>query len=123
MGAILEKIPTNDLYYLKKSMEDFKGDDFNRLRADYKNFVNANTVPVSKEKLDEIYADIFKDREEFKENNVVQKSIWDGVFVPSNKGQMGPDFNSTMQDARYYFPSRATYENDGKPNVGYGNKS
>jgi len=51
------------------------------------------------------------------------ESIWSGVFVPSNKGQMGPDFNSQDQDARYYFPSRATYENDGKPSVGYGNRS
>jgi hypothetical protein len=50
-------------------------------------------------------------------------SIWSGVFAPSNKGQMGPEFNSTMQDARYYFPSRATYENDGKPSAGYGNRS
>jgi hypothetical protein len=50
-------------------------------------------------------------------------SIWSGVFVPSNKGQMGPDFNSQDQDARYYFPSRATYENDGKSSAGYGNRS
>jgi hypothetical protein len=53
----------------------------------------------------------------------IKKSIWDGVFVPSNKGQMGPDFNTQMQDARYYFPSKASYENDGKPSAGYGNRS
>lgn len=64
-----------------------------------------------------------KTPEEFKEKNVVQKSIWDGIFVPSNKGQMGPEFNSIMQDDRYYFPSRATYENDGKSSAGYGNRS
>jgi hypothetical protein len=50
-------------------------------------------------------------------------SIWSGVFIPSNKGQMGPDFNSQDQDARYYFPSKATYENDGKSSAGYGNRS
>lgn len=64
-----------------------------------------------------------KTPEEYKENNVVNKSIWDGVFIPSNKGQMGPDFNSQDQDARYYFPSRATYENDGQSSAGYGNRS
>ena len=53
----------------------------------------------------------------------VKKSIWDGVFVPSDKGQMGPEFNAQYQDARYYFPSKATYENDGKPSAGYGNRS
>ena len=53
----------------------------------------------------------------------VKKTIWDGVFVPSDKGQMGPDFNTEFQDARYYFPSKATYENDGKPAAGYGNSS
>lgn len=56
-----------DLYYLKKSMNEFSGDDLSRLKSDYTNFVNANTVPISKEKLDEIYSDIFKDRDKFKE--------------------------------------------------------
>jgi hypothetical protein len=36
---------------------------------------------------------------------------------------MGTEFNSQYQDARYYFPSKATYENDGKPSAGYGNRS
>ena len=50
-------------------------------------------------------------------------SIWDGVFVPADKGQMATEFNAQDQDARYYFPSKAIYENDGKPSVGYGNRS
>lgn len=50
-------------------------------------------------------------------------SFWDGVFSPTSKGQMGPEFNAQDQDARYYFPSKATYENDGKPSAGYGNRS
>ncbi len=77
-----------DLYYLKKSMDEFKGDDFNRLKADYSNFVTANTKPVSKEKLDEIYEDIFKDREQFKENkietNELEKRINDITFEREN---------------------------------------
>jgi len=28
-----------------------------------------------------------------------------------------------MQDHRYYHPSKASYENDGKPSAGYGNRS
>jgi hypothetical protein len=53
----------------------------------------------------------------------MKKSIWDGVFVPTDKGFFDPGFNSTEQDATYYFPSKASYENDGKPSVGYGNRS
>ena len=71
-----------------------------------------------------------KTPEEFAENHVPlmnksmdAKSIWDGVFVPADKGQMATEFNAQDQDARYYFPSKAIYENDGKPSVGYGNRS
>ncbi len=86
-----------DLYYLKKSMDEFKGDDFNRLKSDYTNFVNANTKPVSKEKLDEMYEDIFKDREQFKENkideNELEKRINDIGFEREN---MSIENNSDM---------------------------
>lgn len=64
-----------------------------------------------------------KTPEEFKENNIVQKSFWDGVFTPEANTTMGPNFHTQNQDDRYYFPSKATYENDGEPNVGYGNRS
>jgi hypothetical protein len=50
-------------------------------------------------------------------------SFWDGVFAPVKQGQMGPEFNVQNQDDRYYFPSKASYENDGKPSAGYGNRS
>jgi hypothetical protein len=63
-----------------------------------------------------------KSPQEYAESNV-NKSFWDGVFSPTSKGQMGTEFNSQYQDARYYFPSKATYENDGKPSAGYGNRS
>jgi curved DNA-binding protein CbpA len=55
-----------DLYYLKKSMDEINNDNINRLKSDFTNFINSNTKPVTQEKLDEMYADIFKDREEFK---------------------------------------------------------
>ncbi len=77
-----------DLYYLKKSMDDIRGDDFNRLKADHDNYINANKKPVSKEKLDEIYADIFKDRDQFKETkiekNELEKRIDDIGFERDN---------------------------------------
>lgn len=50
-------------------------------------------------------------------------SFWDGVFTPEMNSTMGPNFHTQNQDDRYYFPSKAIYENDGKPNVGYGNRS
>lgn len=99
-----------DLYYLKKSMDEFKGDDFNRMKADYSNFVTANIKPVSKEKLDEIYEDIFKDREQFKENkietNELEKRINDINFERENSSiensndivmQLLNDFNSKVE--------------------------
>ena len=51
------------------------------------------------------------------------KSIWDGVFIPNGEALSGINFGTQYQDSRFYYPSKATYENDGKPNVGYGNKS
>lgn len=53
-----------DLYYLKKSMDEFKGDDIIRLRDEHKNFMAANTKPISKEELDKLYADTFNEYKE-----------------------------------------------------------
>jgi hypothetical protein len=53
----------------------------------------------------------------------VKKSIWSGIFVPEGEALSGVNYGTLYQDDRYYFPSKATYENDGKPNVGYGNRS
>ena len=70
-----------DLYYLKKSMDEYgyeneySGNIMNRLKSDYKNFVEANVKPVSKEKLDEIYADIFKDRTNYTEKILEQDEL------------------------------------------------
>lgn len=64
-----------DLYYLKKSMDEFKGDDMIRLKSEYKNFVDANIKPVSKEKLDELYEDLFKDREKYREEKINENEL------------------------------------------------
>ena len=50
-------------------------------------------------------------------------SFWDGIFIPTGEALSGTNFGSIYQDARYYFPAKASYENDGKPSAGYGNRS
>ena len=50
-----------DLYFLKKSMDEFKGDPILRLRDEFKNFMSANTKPISKEELDKLYAETFSE--------------------------------------------------------------
>ena len=67
-----------DLYYLKKSMGEFKGDDILRLRDDFKNFMSANTKPISKEELDKLYAETFNEyRDKYKDTSVNQKEMND----------------------------------------------
>jgi len=67
-----------DLYYLKKSMDEFKGDDILRLRDDFKNFMSANTKPISKEELDKLYADTFNEyRDQYKDTVVNEEEMKD----------------------------------------------
>ena len=80
-----------DLYYLKKSMDEFKenefkenefkenefkGDDIIRLKNEYKDFVNVNYKPISKEDLDKIYSDIFDET-----NNNIEVKIAPNEFT------------------------------------------
>lgn len=64
-----------DLYYLKKSMDEFAGDDLFRLKNDYKNYVDANTKPISEDKLNEMYADMFKDKEKYIEKKIEKNEL------------------------------------------------
>lgn len=67
-----------DLYYLKKSMDEFKGDDISRLRDDFKNFMSANTKPISKEELDKLYAETFNEyRDQYKDTVVNEEEMLD----------------------------------------------
>ena len=43
-----------DLYYLKKSMDEFRCDEYTKLRDEFKNFVSSNDKPISKEELDKL---------------------------------------------------------------------
>lgn len=67
-----------DLYYLKKSMDEFKGDDILRLRDDFKNFMSANTKPISKEELDKLYSETFNEyKDQYKDTAVNQEEMTD----------------------------------------------
>lgn len=69
-----------DLYYLKKSMDEFKGDDYNRLRDDFKNFVNSNKKPITKDELDKLYADTFNEyRDQYKDTVIDVEDLNDRI--------------------------------------------
>ena len=69
-----------DLYYLKKSMDEFKGDNYIRLRDDFKNFVSTTNKPISKEELDKLYADTFNEyREQYKESTIDVEDLNDRI--------------------------------------------
>ena len=65
-----------DLYYLKKSMDEFKGDDILRLKDEYKNFISSNAKPISAEELNKLYSETFNEfREEYKETKINEKDL------------------------------------------------
>jgi curved DNA-binding protein CbpA len=58
-----------DLYFLKKSFTELQEDTFFSLKDQFTDFlaINDNKKKMTKEELDKIYDDVFKDREDFKE--------------------------------------------------------
>lgn len=58
-----------DLYFLKKSFNELQEDTFFSLKDQFTDFlaINDNKKKMTKEELDKIYDDVFKDREDFKE--------------------------------------------------------
>lgn len=66
-----------DLYYLKRNMDEFGGDDLLKLKREHKNFMNSNTKPISEEKLSELYKTYFKDtiKEEILEDTDLTQRI------------------------------------------------
>jgi curved DNA-binding protein CbpA len=50
-----------DLYYLKKSMDEFNVDDYIRLKDDFKNFMTSSDKPITKEELEKLYEDTFNE--------------------------------------------------------------
>lgn len=69
-----------DLYYLKKSMDEFKGDDIIRLRDEFKNFKASNNKPITKEELDKLYDDTFNEyREQYNDTAVGDEELIDRI--------------------------------------------
>lgn len=67
-----------DLYYLKKSMDEYKGDDYIRLRDEFKNFMNYK--PISKEELDKLYADTFDEFiDQYKDSPIDTEDLKDRI--------------------------------------------
>jgi curved DNA-binding protein CbpA len=58
-----------DLYFLKKSYSDLKEDTFFSMKDQFREYlsVNENKKKMTKEELDKIYDDVFKDRDNFVE--------------------------------------------------------
>ena len=61
-------------------MDEFKGDNYIRLRDDFKNFVSTTNKPISKEELDKLYADTFNEyREQYKESTIDVEDLNDRI--------------------------------------------
>jgi len=58
-----------DLYFLKKSYSELQEDTFFSMKDNFKEFLtlNDNKKKMTKEELDKIYDDVFKDKEDFRE--------------------------------------------------------
>ena len=51
-----------DLVYLKRSFDELKEDNLVKFRGEFNEFVTTNVKPLSKEKIDEIFNEIFNDK-------------------------------------------------------------
>lgn len=69
-----------DLYYLKKNMSEFSGDEILRLKNEFKTFMTENTKPITKEELDKLYADTFDEcKEQYKETRIDSEELTDKI--------------------------------------------
>jgi len=60
-----------DLYFLKKSFNELQEDSFFSMKDQFSEFLTMNDKKkISKEELDKLYDDVFKDREEFLEKRL-----------------------------------------------------
>jgi curved DNA-binding protein CbpA len=59
-----------DLLYLKRSFDELKDDNLIKFKGDFNEFISTNIKPISKEKIDEIFIEIFKDSDELKEKKI-----------------------------------------------------
>jgi len=60
-----------DLYYLKKSFNELKEDNFFTMKDNFNDFVHTSEKKkLSKEEVDKLYDDVFKDKENYKEKTL-----------------------------------------------------
>jgi curved DNA-binding protein CbpA len=62
-----EKRKEYDLLYLKRSFDELKDDNLLKFKGEFNEFVSTNVKQLNKEKIDEIFNEIFKDTEELKD--------------------------------------------------------
>ena len=63
-----EKRKEYDLIYLKRSFDELKDDNLLKFKGEFSEFVSMNIKTLNKEKIDEIFSEIFKDKDELKES-------------------------------------------------------
>jgi curved DNA-binding protein CbpA len=59
-----------DLLYLKRSFNELKDDNLIKFKGEFNEFVTTNVKPLNKDKIDEIFSEIFKDTKESKDNKI-----------------------------------------------------
>jgi len=64
-----------DLLYLKRSFDELKDDNLLKFKGEFNEFVTTNVKQLNKEKIDEIFNEIFKDSEELKEKKFSDKEL------------------------------------------------
>jgi curved DNA-binding protein CbpA len=64
-----------DLIYLKRSFDELKDDNLVKFKGEFNEFVSTTVKPLNKEKIDEIFSEIFKDTEELKEKKITDMEL------------------------------------------------
>ena len=60
-----------DLYFLKKSFNELQEDNFFGMKDNFNSFINSNDKKkISKDELDKLYDDVFKDKEQYTEKKI-----------------------------------------------------
>ena len=57
-----------DLYYLKKNMDEFKNDDFFKLKNDYTDFIKSTDKPITEQQKTDLFNNFFS-------NNIISDSL------------------------------------------------
>lgn len=70
-----EKRKEYDLIYLKRSFDELKDDNLVKFKGEFNEFVSTNIKPLSKNKIDEIFNEIFNDTEKIVENKFSDKEL------------------------------------------------